>query len=338
VYPGRSSLAVTGSCSAGFGCGARNHPPEFQPVGLDQAGSHRAARRWLVELGIPLIDAIEILKCKAMAFNPEKINGEMPWVPALRRSNRRLLAVGEYCHHAAKLYSSYKLCVELGLHSWNNSRQRQAVEGLRAKSASLLCYFAAFRFVERAPMISLSRRILGLSALLIVSCGRADETTHANQTSTDTTTVARADTAGAVAEVPTKAAEPAQVPLPPPSLTCSPSNFGPNDTLSLRMNVPHGDYLIATQPGDSLFYIIYPQRSVPSRKYSLIPPEGFKQMETLRLPSDVKAVPWYFGRDTTLAPLFPRSGKYVLTMGENLAGDNALGASCTVTFRQQVSR
>lgn len=231
--------------------------------------------------------------------------------------------------------SSYKLCVELGLHSWNNSRQRL----LRAKSASLLCYFAAFRFVERAPMIRLSRRILGLSALLIVSCGRADETTHASQISTDTTTtVARADTAGAVAEVPTKAAEPAQVQLPPPSLTCSPSNFGPNDTLSLRMSVPHGDYLIATQPGDSLFYIIYPQRNVPSRKYSLIPPEEFKQMETLRLPSDVKAVPWYFGRDTTLAPLFPRSGKYVLTVGENLAGDNARGASCTVTFRQADSR
>jgi hypothetical protein len=37
-------------------------------------------------------------------------------------------------------------------------------------------------------MISLSRRILGLSALLIVGCGRADETTHASQTSTDTTT------------------------------------------------------------------------------------------------------------------------------------------------------
>ena len=104
------------------------------------------------------------------------------------------------------------------------------------------------------------------------------------------------------------------------------------------MNVPHGDYLIATQPGDSLFYIIYPQRNVPSRKYSLIPPEEFKQMETLRLPSNVKAVPWYFGRDTTLAPLFPRSGKYVLTMGENLEGDNARGASCTVTFRQKDSR
>jgi hypothetical protein len=62
-----------------------------------------AARRWLVELGIPLVDAIEILKRKAMAFNRGRINGEMPWVSAPRRSNRRLLAVGEYCHHAAKL-------------------------------------------------------------------------------------------------------------------------------------------------------------------------------------------------------------------------------------------
>jgi hypothetical protein len=98
------------------------------------------------------------------------------------------------------------------------------------------------------------------------------------------------------------------------------------------MSVPHGDWLIAAQPGDSLFYVIYPLRSGSIRNYSLIPPEEFKQMETLRLAPDVKAVPWYFGRDTTLAPLFPRSGKYVLTMGESLAGDNARGASCTVTF------
>jgi hypothetical protein len=104
------------------------------------------------------------------------------------------------------------------------------------------------------------------------------------------------------------------------------------------MNVPHGDYLIATQRGDSLFYVVYPQRNVPSRKYSLIPSEEFKQMETLKLPSDVKAVPWYAGRDTTLAPLFPRPGQYVLTMGENLEGDNARGASCTVTFSEKEPR
>jgi hypothetical protein len=104
------------------------------------------------------------------------------------------------------------------------------------------------------------------------------------------------------------------------------------------MNVPHGDYLIASQPGDSLLYIIYPQLNVPRRKYSLIPSEEFKQMETLKLRSDVKAVPWYYGRDTTLAPLFPRPGKYVLTMGEKLESEAARGASCTVIFGQEGSR
>jgi hypothetical protein len=44
----------------------------------------------------------------------------------------------------------------------------------------------------------------------------------------------------------------------------------PNENGRL-VGVPHGDDLIGIQPGDSLFYIIYPQRNVPSRKYSLIP-------------------------------------------------------------------
>jgi len=74
----------------------RNHPLDFQPVGLEQAGSHRAARRWLVEFGIPLADAIEILKRKVMAFNPMRINGEMPrsigfFTHAMRAEWRRVL-------------------------------------------------------------------------------------------------------------------------------------------------------------------------------------------------------------------------------------------------------
>jgi hypothetical protein len=182
---------------------------------------------------------------------------------------------------------------------------------------------------------TLSRRILGLATLSILSCGRTRETTHVDEKSSDTAMVAPADTATVANAPPAASQAPAPVQeLPPPTLTCSPGSIGPNDTLSLHMNVPHGDYLIATQPGDSLFYIIYPQLNTPRRKYSMIPSEEFKQMETLNLSSDVKAVPWYYGRDTTLAPLFPRPGKYVITMGENLEGDAGRGASCTVTFSQ----
>ena len=56
----------------------RNHPLKFQPVRLDQLGSHRAARRWLTEFGIPLPDAIQLLKRKVMEFNPTRVNGDMP--------------------------------------------------------------------------------------------------------------------------------------------------------------------------------------------------------------------------------------------------------------------
>ena len=117
------------------------------------------------------------------------------------------------------------------------------------------------------------------------------------------------------------------------SMSCTPTTFGPGDTLTLRMNTPHGDYLTAKQPGDSLFYIIYPQFNVPRRRYSLIPSDSFKQTPTLRLPADLRAVPWYYGRDTTLVPFFTRPGKYVLTMGEKLEGDyGARAVRCSVTF------
>jgi len=186
-------------------------------------------------------------------------------------------------------------------------------------------------------MIRHSHRIVAL-VLVIVSCAREDESQGKDQTSRDSATISTpapaTETAVPVTDQPAVRAE---APLPPPTLTCSPTNFGPTDTLTLRMSVPHGDYLIATQPGDSLFYIIYPQRG-PTRNYSLIPPEEFKQMQTLRLPPDVKAVPWYYGRDTTLAPLFPRPGNYVLTMGENLAGDSGRGASCTIFFGEKERR
>ena len=56
----------------------RNHPMSYLPVRVDNYGSNRAAKRWLIELEIPLADAIEMLTRKAQAFNPAKVNGEMP--------------------------------------------------------------------------------------------------------------------------------------------------------------------------------------------------------------------------------------------------------------------
>src|SRR4051794_15176819 len=110
--------------------------------------------------------------------------------------------------------------------------------------------------------VRVNYRILVPILLALLSCEQRTEATHVDTTSADTPRVARKP-----APV-DSAAAPVEAPLPEPTLDCTPANFGPKDTLSLRMNTPHGDYLIATQPGDSLFYVIYPQLNVPTRKYS----------------------------------------------------------------------
>lgn len=126
---------------------------------------------------------------------------------------------------------------------------------------------------------------------------------------------------------------------PPPAstprssaLSCTPEIFGAGDTLTVRMRTPHGDYLTANQPDGTLFFIVYPQRGVPTRNTSLVPSDGFKTTSTLRLPATLRAQPWVYGRDTTEA-LFSQPGTYILWVGENLEGDfNPRSVSCRVKF------
>ncbi len=113
---------------------------------------------------------------------------------------------------------------------------------------------------------------------------------------------------------------------------CTPRVLGRRDTLTLRMKIPHGDYLIATQPDGTQFYIVYPTLGMPTRKFSLVPSERFKKMPRLQLPIDFRAKPNIYGRDTT-ERYFLRSGEYTLFLGRNLEGDfNPQSVACHVTF------
>jgi len=116
-------------------------------------------------------------------------------------------------------------------------------------------------------------------------------------------------------------------------LTCVPGTLRANDTLTLRMETPHGDYLTATQPDKTLFFIVYPRFDDPSRKFSLMPSEEFKTTASLRLPATFRAKPWIYGRDST-ETFFSRPGKYVLWVGENLESDiNRHAVKCEVVFQ-----
>lgn len=118
-------------------------------------------------------------------------------------------------------------------------------------------------------------------------------------------------------------------------LSCAPETFGPGDTLTLRMRVPHGDYLTVTPPSGEPHFIVYPQWDKPRRRYSLIPSDDFKRMSTLRLPSDVRAIVLVINRDTILDPVFAAPGKYILRMGENFEGDYSnVSYTCSLNFTQ----
>lgn len=118
-------------------------------------------------------------------------------------------------------------------------------------------------------------------------------------------------------------------------LTCTPNTFGPGDTLTLRMRTPHGDYLTVTRTNGTVYFIVYPQWGKPRRRYSLIPSDDFRQIATLRLPSDVRAIVREVGRDTIPETVFTNAGKYLLRMGENLESDYGNpNFTCPLTFAQ----
>lgn len=121
-----------------------------------------------------------------------------------------------------------------------------------------------------------------------------------------------------------------------PPLRCAPESFGPGDTLTLQMRVPHGDYLTVTPPSGPTHFIVYPQWGNPRRRFSLIPSDDFKRVSTLRLPSDVRAIVRVIDRDTILDPVFATPGKYILRMGENLEGDYGnVSYTCLLNFTQR---
>jgi hypothetical protein len=116
--------------------------------------------------------------------------------------------------------------------------------------------------------------------------------------------------------------------------SCTPTTFGPHDTLTLRMRTQHGDYLTATPPSGTVYFIVYPTLGEPTRRYSLVPSEAFKTMSTLRLPASVTATPRIAGRDTIPETFFARSGNYVLYLGQNMETDYPKSVSCRVRFIQ----
>jgi hypothetical protein len=115
------------------------------------------------------------------------------------------------------------------------------------------------------------------------------------------------------------------------SFGCTPKSFGPRDTLTFRMETPHGDEMAVTTPDKTWYQFVY-RPGTPNENYSLAPGETFKTMSTLKVPADIRMPPAVYGRDTPEV-VFNRPGQYVVVMGQNLHSDyTERPYICRITF------
>ena len=111
------------------------------------------------------------------------------------------------------------------------------------------------------------------------------------------------------------------------SLTCHPSSLGANDTLTLRMPVPHGPYLTVTSPDATPFFVVFPSDSA---RRSLVTADSFAKMAVVRLPvRELRAAPWVYGRDTN-EMVFSRTGPYTVVVGHDVETDAGVVEKCVV--------
>lgn len=114
-------------------------------------------------------------------------------------------------------------------------------------------------------------------------------------------------------------------------LVCRPRAVKSADTISLRMAVPHGDYLVVTRPDGTLFYLIYPRDSV-ARDSTLMPSDQFKNVPILRIRANVRGRPVFYAR-YSLEPIFSRPGNYQLKIASDFESEEVSDVrTCSIRF------
>jgi hypothetical protein len=105
------------------------------------------------------------------------------------------------------------------------------------------------------------------------------------------------------------------------AFSCTPKSFGPRDTLTFRMETPHGGEMSVRIPDNTTYGFVNAQPSEGRPNYSGVSSEAFKTMGTLKVPADIRMPPEVYGRDTAEV-VFAQPGQYVVAMGVNLHSDH----------------
>ena len=166
-----------------------------------------------------------------------------------------------------------------------------------------------------------------VAACGLASCGRSSPQDE-KQASISTTS--GADTASRRLMDSSHLAPSALIPSPPQAadsltgleaLKCTPTVATLKDTITLRMETPHGEYLTVTRPDSHEIFLAYPQPTEP-RNFFLVPGDSFVDMPTIRFRADLKSGRRIDNRDT-LEAVFGKPGKYVLTIGHKLESEQS---------------
>ena len=117
------------------------------------------------------------------------------------------------------------------------------------------------------------------------------------------------------------------------NLTCTPEIHA-NDTLKMRMTLPHGPTFHIGTPDGTPFIVVFHGEGDRDRgeRKTLMPPDSFAKVTALDLlPRTLRAGAWVFGRDTNEL-VFTQPGVYRLRVGSDMETDGPIYAECLVRY------
>jgi hypothetical protein len=118
------------------------------------------------------------------------------------------------------------------------------------------------------------------------------------------------------------------------NLTCTPE-VGPDDTIRMRLGLPHGATFHIGTPDGTPFIVVFHGEGGRDRgaRRTLMPPDSFARVTTLDLvPRTLTAGAWVFGRDTN-ERVFTTPGTYRFWVGTDMETDGPIYAECLVRYR-----
>lgn len=111
------------------------------------------------------------------------------------------------------------------------------------------------------------------------------------------------------------------------------------DSIILKFNTPHPQFLGIIGPDGKFFYIVFPEYESMGKLTPLLDSRVFMQMDQLSISTaDLKADPYTYGVLENQA-VFTKTGAYIFLLGDNLIVDDA-SAICKakVMYKHRVKK